>query len=231
MNIAILPARGGSKRIPRKNVKAFCGKPMLAYPIAAAIESGLFEHVLVSTDDDEIAAVAKEQGAIAPFQRPGELSDDHTPLLPVVRHAITWVENNFGKPNAVCCILPTAPMIRAVDIVAGFEKLTNASGVDFVLSATNYKFPIFRALKFQSDGTCSMIWPENDRVRSQDFPEAYHDAGQFYWATRATWLQKGGILSSRNQLVQLPRKLVQDIDTPEDWEEAELLFQLARKRA
>lgn len=230
MNIAIIPARGGSKRIPRKNIKAFAGQPIIAHSITAAIQTGLFEHVIVSTDDDEIAAVAEEYGAKAPFRRPPELADDVTPLVPVVRHAIEWVYSSFGSVNHACCILPTAPLIRSTDLIEGYQCLASDPAVDFVLSATEYRFPIFRALKVGEDGYSGLIWPENDLVRSQDLPQACHDAGQFYWASRETWLTATGILSSRNRLVLLPRKLVQDIDSPEDWEEAELLYELIQKK-
>ncbi|TQE98384.1 MAG: pseudaminic acid cytidylyltransferase, partial [Spiribacter salinus] len=177
MNICIIPARGGSKRIPRKNIRDFCGKPIIAWSIEAAQQSGLFQHIVASTDDDEIAAIAESLGAKAPFRRPPELADDHTPTRPVVNHAIRDVEHRFGRPDYICTIYPTAPFIKADDIKRGLEQLT-ASGADFAFTATSFAYPIQRALKRTASGGVAMFQPEHRKTRSQDLEPAYHDAGQ-----------------------------------------------------
>jgi N-acylneuraminate cytidylyltransferase len=224
MNIAIIPARGGSKRIPRKNVKPFCGKPMIAWPIGAALTTRLFDGIIVSTDDEEIATVAEASGAQAPFRRPAELSNDHTPTLPVIAHAIRWFEEHRGPVRFACCIYATAPFLQARFLCEGLKLLETHADADFAFSVTSYAFTIFRSLRRNADGTVSMFWPENELTRSQDLPEAWHDAGQFYWGRKEAFLNRPGVFSARSYPVILPRRLAQDIDTPEDWEEAERLF-------
>jgi pseudaminic acid cytidylyltransferase len=225
VNIAIVPARGGSKRIPRKNIREFCGKPIIAYPIEAALKSQVIDEVIVSTDDDEIAAVAQKYGADVPFRRPAELSDDLTPTLPVIAHAIRWFQQNRGSVTFACCIYPTAPFLQPKPLREGLELLKAHADADFAFSVTSYAFPILRSLKRNPDGTVSMFWPEHELTRSQDLPEAWHDAGQFYWGRADSFLNRHGTLSSRSYPVMLPRYLVQDIDTSEDWETAERMFQ------
>jgi pseudaminic acid cytidylyltransferase len=224
MNIAIIPARGGSKRIPRKNVKNFCEKPMLVWSIQAGLMAKVFDSLLVSTDDEEISAVAQANGAEAPFRRPSELADDHTPTLPVIAHAIRWVEEMRGPVDFACCIYPTAPFLRPHYLREGLEALKTHPDSDFAVSVTSYEYNIFRSLKRNRDGTLSMFWPENELVRSQDLPAALHDAGQFYWGRRDAFLSRNGVFSARCYPVMVPRHLVQDIDTVEDWESAENLF-------
>jgi pseudaminic acid cytidylyltransferase len=224
VSIAIIPARGGSKRIPRKNVKDFCGKPMIAWPIIAALESRLFEAVLVSTDDDEIATVAEAYGAVAPFRRPAELSDDHTPTLPVIAHAIRWWEEHRSPVDFACCIYATAPFLQANDLQRGHELLRQDNDAEFAFSVTSYAFPIFRSLKLGDDGRVQMFWPENELVRSQDLPEAWHDAGQFYWGKRDAFLASNGLFTAKSLGVRVPRTRVQDIDTLEDWARAQSMF-------
>jgi len=224
MTVAIIPARGGSKRIPRKNVKSFCGKPMISWSIAAARSAGVFDAVLVSTDDDEIASVAEAAGAEAPFRRPPELADDHTPTLPVIAHALRWLENSRGPVTFACCIYATAPLLQPAYLREGLELLKSHPDADFAFSVTSFAFPIFRSLKRNPDGTVAMFWPEHELTRSQDLPEAWHDAGQFYWGRRDAFLTRTGIFSSRSFPVTLPRHLVQDIDTQEDWDRAERMF-------
>lgn len=222
MNIAVIPARSGSKRIPRKNVKPFCGRPMIAWSISAALQSGCFDRVLVSTDDDEMADVAEAYGAEAPFRRPRELSDDHTPTIPVIAHAVRWQQKSEPVESA-CCLYATAPMLHAEDVRAGQAAL-DASGGDYAFSVTSYPFPIQRALRINKDGRITMFQPEHRDTRSQDLEDAYHDAGQFYWGTADAWLAGRPIFGSASVAVQVHRKRVQDIDTAEDWERAELLF-------
>lgn len=224
MNVAIIPARGGSKRIPRKNIKPFAGKPMIAYSIEAAKESNLFHKIIVSTDDLEIADVARQYGAEVPFLRPKELADDHTGTNAVVKHAITWALGERLPLTYACCIYATAPFVQAELLRKGFEMLVD-SGKDFAFSITSFPFSIFRSLRLTTEGGVEPIWPENIPKRSQDLEEAYHDAGQFYWGRAEAFLKNIPLFSNSAVPVILPRYLVQDIDTPEDWERAELMYQ------
>lgn len=227
--VAIIPARGGSKRIPKKNVRAFAGKPMIAYPIRAALDAGVFDRVIVSTDSDEIAEVALAQGAEVPFRRPPELSDDRTATAPVLVHALEWLRANGTPADYACCIYATAPFVRASDVVDGLTILKAANAAT-AFSVTSFAFPIFRALKVTDAGTLAMFWPEHRLTRSQDLPEAYHDAGQFYWMDVARFLVEPNLYSADARPVILPRHLVQDIDTPEDWTMAEHMYQALRLR-
>ena len=228
--IAIIPARGGSKRISRKNIKLFCAKPMIAWSIEAALQSGCFDQVIVSTDDQEIAEVARQYGATVPFMRPAELSDDHTGTVPVIQHAIEWV-NAQGQPvEQACCLYATAPFVSAEDINRGLDIL-NATQSDYAFSVTSYAFPIQRAIRLNDEGRVQMFNPEHFNTRSQDLEEAFHDAGQFYWGTADAWLQGRMIFGTGSVPVPLPRHRVQDIDTPEDWVRAEWLFKAMQAEA
>jgi pseudaminic acid cytidylyltransferase len=224
VNIAIIPARGGSQRIPRKNIRLFCGRTMIARPIEAAKLAGVFDAIVVSTDDDEIADVAEACGATVPFRRPAELSNDHVPTLPVIAHAISWWEEHRAPVTFACCIYATAPFLQPRYLIEGLSVLQAHANADFAFSVTSYAFPIFRALLRTPEGQMKMFWPENESKRSQDLPEAWHDAGQFYWGRKDAFLNRG-VFSSRSYPVILPRHLVQDIDTPEDWERAERMFE------
>lgn len=223
MKLAVIPARGGSKRIPRKNVKEFCGKPMLAWSIEAALTSGCFDEVVVSTDDPQIAEVALAHGASIPFMRPAELSDDHTGTIPVVRHAAQCFLDQGRAPDSVCCLYATAPFVRADDLRRGLDVL-ETTGSDYAFSVTSYAFPIQRALRLTQGGRVEMFNPEHFTTRSQDLEEAFHDAGQFYWGKALAWLEGRTIFTQASSAVMLPRHRVQDIDTLEDWERAEWLF-------
>lgn len=223
MRLCVIPARGGSKRIPRKNIKSFCGKPMIAYSIEAALKSGLFDKIVVSTDDEEIAKIAKSYGAEVPFMRPPELSDDHTATIPVIAHAIKATCKDLAQVEAVCCIYATAPFVSAKFIKEAYEKLV-ATKSSYAFSATSFPFPVQRAIRLTKDDRVEMFSPENFAVRSQDLEEAYHDAGQFYWGTPSAWLEGKIIFAPHSTAVLLPRHLVQDIDTPEDWIRAEFMF-------
>ncbi|MGY4462167.1 pseudaminic acid cytidylyltransferase [Bradyrhizobium sp. LB13.1] len=223
MKIAIIPARGGSKRIPRKNIRPFCGKPIVAYSIDAARLSGLFDHVVVSTEDDEIAAVAKEHGAEIPFMRPKEIADDFTGTNAVVKHAISWfIEQGHGVSHA-CCIYATAPFVQVRHLCEGHESLTQSDAA-FAFSATSYAFPVQRALRITATGRVDAIFPEHRLTRSQDLEPAYHDAGQFYWGAARAFLEDIPVFSQKSIGIILPRYLVQDIDTLEDWEQAEFMY-------
>jgi pseudaminic acid cytidylyltransferase len=223
MRLAVIPARGGSKRILRKNIKIFGGKPMIAWSIEAAMASGLFDHIIVSTDDTEIAEVAKAYGAEVPFMRPAELSDDYTGTSAVIAHAIEWYQTQGLMPKLVCCIYATAPFVSAMDLQRGLTTLTETNS-DFSFSTTSYAFPIQRAIKLTKEGRVEMFQPEYFNMRSQDLEEAYHDAGQFYWGRPEAWLTGKPIFTVDSAPVILPRYRVQDIDTLEDWARAEWMF-------
>ena len=228
MKLAVIPARGGSKRIPRKNIKPFGGKPMIVWSIEAALQSGCFDQVIVSTDDAEIADFACTHGAAVPFMRPAELSDDHTGTIPVIRHAIKWFKQQGAAPEKVCCIYATAPFVRAEDIRKGLEIL-GTTDCEYAFSVTSYAFPIQRALRLTTDGRVEMFHPKHFNTRSQDLEEAYHDAGQFYWGQSSAWLAGKPIFTPAAAPIILPRHRVQDIDTPEDWERAEWMFKAMRE--
>ncbi len=223
MNAAIIPARGGSKRIPSKNIRLFVGKPMIAYSIEAARQSGVFDLVIVSTDSPEIAEVAQKYGAEAPFLRPAEISGDHVATAPVLLHALNWLEGKNYPVERLCCIYATAPFVRAEDIRQGLETLKAKKGAT-AFSVTTFPAPIFRALRLARDGRMELFWPEHENTRSQDLPEAYHDAGQFYWLDAARFKEARRIIGPDAWPVLLPRIRVQDIDTLEDWETAEHMF-------
>lgn len=223
MNIAIIPARSGSKRIPGKNIKEFCGKPMIGWSILEAINSECFDHIIVSTDSHEIAEIANSFGADTPFIRPKNISDDFTPIVTVMKHAISELLNLRYKMTNICCIFATAPFIRSNYIKSGLNQLTN-NGCDYVFPVTTFSYPIQRSLIVNTDNTIRMLSPEFSLTRSQDLDEAWHDAGQFYWGKFESWIEEKEIFKSNTQILRLPRKLVQDIDTYEDWEYAEALF-------
>lgn len=223
MRLAVIPARGGSKRIPRKNIKLFCGQPMISWSIDAALESGCFDQVIVSTDDNEIAEVARHYGACTPFVRPKELSDDYTGTIPVVRHAVEWFKGQGHTISDICCLYATAPFVTPSDIDRGLSVLQD-SGCDYAFSVTSYAFPIQRALRITDNGRVEMFNPEFFATRSQDLEEAWHDAGQFYWGKSQAWIDEKVIFGPHSVPVQLPRHRVQDIDTIEDWRRAEWLF-------
>jgi pseudaminic acid cytidylyltransferase len=223
MRLAVIPARGGSKRIPRKNIKWFCGKPMIAWSIEAARQSGCFDEVIVSTEDQEISEVAKYYGASTPFMRPASLADDFTGTTSVVRHAVDWFRQQEIIPSEVCCIYATAPFLQANDLLRGLELLM-ANECSYTFSVTGYSFPIQRAIRISEQNRVEMFYPEHFNTRSQDLEEAWHDAAQFYWGRAEAWLAERVIFSSDSMPVMLPRHQVQDIDTPEDWLRAEMMF-------
>jgi len=223
VKIAVIPARGGSKRIPRKNIRMFCGKPIIAYSISAAQQTGLFDQVVVSTDDEEIASVAREFGATTPFVRPKELADDFTGTNAVVKHAVAWFNAQSNDVTHACCLYATAPLLQARFITEGYEALSRSDAA-FAFSVTSYAFPIQRALRVTPEGRVDAIYPEHRMTRSQDLEHAYHDAGQFYWGTARAFLEDLPVFAPHSIGVILPRHLVQDIDTLEDWDQAELMY-------
>jgi N-acylneuraminate cytidylyltransferase len=218
--IAIIPARGGSKRIPRKNIRPFLGKPILAYSIEAALNSGLFDEVMVSTDDEEIAEIALKHGARAPFLRSAVNADDYAPTLAVIQEVLNrYLPLKF---SAGCCIYPTAPFVKPAHLEAGYRLLTEQN-YDVVLPIVRFSYPIWRALSRNDQGQAHMIWPEHKNSRSQDLPAAYHDAGQWYWFNPARL--KESLFTSHTGAIVLEEDEVQDIDTPTDWTLAELKYQ------
>ena len=227
-NIAIIPARGGSKRIPKKNIKNFLGKPIIAYSIEMAISCKLFNKVIVSTDDQEIKDVAIKYGAKVPFIRPKEIADDFTGTHEVIGHAVKWLEDNGKKMDYVCCIYPTAPLIEKEDLIKGYEIIKTGKW-NSVIAATNFSYPIFRSFENLTDGGLKMIFPEYYNSRSQDLPEVYHDAGLFYWAKPEIWKKKPERFSEKNSIVKIPNYRVQDIDTIDDWKKAEIAFEIINR--
>jgi len=228
MKLCVIPARGGSKRIPRKNIKEFDGKPMIAYSIEAALQSDCFDKVIVSTDDAEIAEVAKAYGAEIPFMRPEELSNDFAGTLPVIKHAVEWFEGHDIAPEYVCCLYATAPFIQSQFIKDAFLQLKEQQ-TDYCFSVTGYSFPIQRAIKITEKGRVKMFYPQYFNTRSQDLEEAYHDAGQFYWGKAEAFKIEKAIFSNDAVPYILPRYLVQDIDTSEDWTQAEMMHEVLKR--
>lgn len=222
MRIAVIPARGGSKRIPRKNIKPFRGKPVICWSIDAARKSGLFDYIIVSTDDEEIAEIALHAGAEVPFMRPSKLSNDFAGTTEVIAHAANWAIEHLGKPDAVCCIYAAAPFVRADDIRDAWELL-NSRQCAYSFPVTDFGAPIFRSFKLDDRGAVEMFFPEQFSVRSQDLPTAYHDAGQFYWGRTDAWLNGLRLFDKHSHTLRIPRWRVQDIDTLEDWARAEIL--------
>ena len=230
MNICVIPARGGSKRIPRKNIKNFFGQPMIAYSIKAALKSECFDQVIVSTDDAEIAEVAKSFGASVPFVRPDELANDYAGTVPVIKHAIEWFDDRGQPPSEVCCLYATAPFVSAGAIKKAYEQMQHTQ-VDYCFTVTSFAFPIQRAIKITAENRVEMLYPEHLETRSQDLEESYHDAGQFYWGKAEAFKQQKPLFSKSATPYILPRYLVQDIDTLEDWKKAELMYKTIKKEA
>jgi len=226
-SVAIIPARGGSKRIPRKNIKDFYGKPLIAYSIEVALDSKLFDKVIVSTDDEEIASIAKAYGAVVPFLRPKELADDFTGTEDVINHTLDFLKNNNEVYDYVCTIYATAPLLQKKYLIEGFEKLKNSTAINS-FSSTSMPFPIQRTFKLNAEGRCEMFTPEHYMTRSQDLEEAYQDAGQFYW--KKLNKESSEIMFGKDSIpVILPRHLVQDIDTLEDWQRAEIMYEVINR--
>ena len=219
--VAIVPARGGSKRIPRKNIRRFRGRPMLAWSVEAALESGAFDSVMVSTDDAEIAETARACGAEVPFLRSAEAADDHATTSDVLLEVIARYQEEGRVFDLACCLYPTAPFVRAEDLRAGKERLL-AGDFDVIMPVAAFSYPIWRSLKRGDDGRLRLNFPEHLNARSQDLPPAYHDAGQWYWFRTAPFLRDRVLMGENTGSVLLPAARVQDIDTEEDWALAEL---------
>lgn len=226
--IAIIPARGGSKRVPRKNIRPFAGRPMIAYAIEAARQSGLFDRIVVSTDDAEVAALAQREGAAVPFLRPAALADDHTPTVPVIAHAIRACAELGWRADLACCIYPAVPLLQPESLAAALALL-EASDAPYAFPVLAYRAPIQRALKRDAQGRSAPLHPEFALTRTQDLPSAFHDAGQFYWGRSEAWLA-GRTLHADACTLVCDEGSVVDIDTEADWALAEALFLLRRQR-
>ena len=224
MNILIIPARGGSKRIPRKNIKKFKGKPIIERTINAVKNLNFFQKIIVSTDDEEIAEIASSSGAEIPFLRPKDLSDDFANTRDVILHAIKWYEFKSIKLDKVCCLYPTAVLVDPNDLLKAITLLGTKDTQKYVFSAISYPYPIQRAFYLDKKGFSKMVSKENYVKRSQELNDAYHDAGQFYLASSNTWLNNNNILDGARPLI-IPRWRGIDIDTEEDWEMAEFLYE------
>ena len=225
MNIAIIPARGGSKRIRKKNIKNFFGKPMISYSIEVVKKSKLFDRIIISTDDNEIADIAKKCGAEIPFIRPNELSDDHIGTNDVMAHAVKFIISDSPNVTAVCCVYPAAPLLMKEDLIKGFQ-LFNSGKWQFVFSATKYSYSVFRSFTKNEKGSLKMLYPQHWNSRSQDLEEVMHDAGQFYWGSPKAWLNKELCFNDHATVIELPNWRVQDIDTLEDWHQAEKKYKM-----
>ena len=226
--VAIIPARGGSKRIPRKNIKDFLGKPIIAYSIEAALASNLFDEVMVSTDDEEIAEVAKEFGAGVPFMRSPDTSDDYATTYAVLQEVLSNYASTGENFNYACCIYPTAPLVTVSSLQKAYDLLKN-EGYDCVFPVVAFSYPVQRSLSFEGN-RIMMVWPENEKKRSQDLPKFYHDSGQFYFFNTEVVLREKTLWTSRTGAIQLTDLEVQDIDNELDWTLAELKFKLLYKR-
>ncbi len=224
MNIAVIPARGGSKRIPRKNIKMFNGKPMIAYAIEAAKTSGLFEHIVVSTDDEEIAKISQEYGAEVPFMRPNVLADDYSGTAPVIAHAIDFLQSSrVWDIEYVCCIYACVPFIQIEDLEDAFDLLCR-NNASYSFPVSEFPSAVQRAMRRLVDGRMQPMYPECEQMRTQDLEPAYFDAGQFYWGKSKEWLFNKSIHSNGVGL-PIPYSRVIDIDTHDDWKRAEMLMQ------
>ncbi len=231
MQIAIIPARGGSKRIPRKNVIPFAGRSMIGWPIAAALEAGVFDEVIVSTDDAEIADVARAAGASVPFMRPAELSDDMSPARGVINHAILDAEKRHGQTvEMVCTVYATAAFATAADLLQARAALMQDESKHFAFAAAEYAHPVQRAMTRAKDGGVEMLFPEHRSTRTQDLPEAFHDVGMFYWGKRDAFVSEQPMFSPQSLPFLMPRERAVDIDTPDDWSLAEALFEVLRSK-
>lgn len=225
--VAIIPARGGSKRVPRKNVRPFAGRPMIGYAIDVARRSGLFEHVLVSTDDAEVAAVARDLGAEVPFMRPAALADDFTPTVPVIAHAIRAGAELGWRIEQACCIYPAVPLLQPRSL-ADALALLEGSDAPYAFPVLAYRAPIQRALQRDAGGRSAPLHPEYMQTRTQDLPPAFHDAGQFYWGRADAWLAGRPLHADACTLVCDEGSVV-DIDTEADWALAEALYRLRQE--
>ena len=225
MNICIIPARGGSKRIPRKNIKVFFGKPMIAWSIEVAKRSGIFSKIIVSTDDKEIAEIAKKYGAEVPFIRPEEFSNDFATTAQVMSHACRWIKQEKLIAKNIFCIYPTAPFLTTSDIKKADEIMLSGKW-KYVFSVGEYSSSVYRSFKQNKSGGVEMLYPELFNSRSQDLGSIFHDAGMFYAGNIDTWIHEKKVFAEHSYPLIIPKWRVQDIDTNEDWKRAELIAKI-----
>ncbi|TXG37546.1 pseudaminic acid cytidylyltransferase [Seonamhaeicola maritimus] len=223
-NLAIIPARGGSKRIPKKNIKSFLGTPIIAYSIKAAIQSNLFDEVMVSTDDDEIAKIALEHGAKVPFLRSKANANDYAVLADVIEEVVFQYKENNQIFNNVCCILPTAPFVTPSKITEAYNTLAN-NNFDSVFPVLEFSFPIQRSLKIENQ-KAEMVWSEYMNSRSQDLEPRYHDSGQFYWVKVSSFIKEKKLFTANSGALVISELYAQDIDSETDWRLAEIKYKL-----
>jgi N-acylneuraminate cytidylyltransferase len=228
-SVAIITARGGSQRIPRKNIRPFCGAPVISYAIRCAREAGCFDEVMVSTDDREIADVARAHGAAVPFMRSAASSSDTATTASAILEVLEAYGRRDQHPEIACCLYPTTPLLTGTTLAAGRELLENSPELITVMAVTRYSHPIERALRLQ-DGRVAAVSPESLLTRSQDFESAYHDAGQFYWLRVKAFIQAPDLIGPNTGAIVLPAWQAQDIDTEEDWSIAEAKYQFSRRR-
>lgn len=228
-SVAIITARGGSKRIPRKNIKNFMDKPIMAYSIIAAVESGVFDEVMVSTDDKEIAEVSKKYGAVVPFFRSPATSDDFSNTNDVLKEVLTVYRDMGMKFDNACCIYPTAPFVTAAKLKAALKKLEE-SGADTVMPVAEFSFPIWRSVSMDANSKIAFNWPENAFRRSQDLPPAYHDCGQYYFFNVERFLTNGMLVTGNTYGILTPSTEMQDIDNEDDWKLAEIKYTFLREK-
>jgi len=221
--IAIITARGGSKRIPRKNIKSFLGKPIISYSIQSALDSGVFEEVMVSTDDEEIAEVSKQYEAVVPFMRSAKNSDDYAGTAEVLIEVIEEYRKRGKFFETACCIYPTAPFVNGEKLKKAYSLLTEHNA-DSVLPITEFSYPILRSLKITEEGKITMNWPEYYSARSQDLPKSYHDSGQFYFLNVEKLLEHKKLFMPGSMPIVVPETEVQDIDNETDWKIAEMKY-------
>lgn len=223
-NLAIIPARGGSKRIPKKNIKLFCGRPIIEYSINSAIKSGLFDEIVVSTDSEEISKIAIDCGAKVPFKRSAKNSDDYATTADVIQEVLDWYEKEKYDFDSICCIYPTSPLMSNGRIMQAYTKMVDEKR-DSVFPVAKFAYPIQRALRLDNKEKINFVWPENAVSRSQDFEEFYHDAGQFYWINVSSFRREAALISGNSSCVLLDELEVQDIDNISDWKIAELKYE------
>jgi len=227
MKIAVIPARAGSKRILKKNIKFFCGKPMIAWAIEKAKESNFFDEIIVSTDDNEIMNIANQYGAKTPFKRLEKLADDYTVTVPVIENAILECEKIGWDIDYACCIYPCSPFIKVDDFKLSFEKMISGH-FDFIYPVTEYNHPVLRAMKFSKNNKMEFLFPENEMTRTQDLDILYHDTGQFYWGKRNAWVNNKKMHTDGTSF-PIPSWRVVDIDNEDDWKRAEIMFNYINK--
>ena len=227
--LAIITARGGSKRIPRKNIKPFLGQPIIRYSIDAALNAGCFDVIMVSTDDVEIAETGKQSGAVVPFMRSADTSNDFATTAAVIEEVLNSYKQQGKTFDYCCCIYPTAPFVTAKKLKEAYDKLTS-TGADSVFPVTKFGYPILRSLKVTDDGRVEMNWPEHLNSRSQDLPASYHDAGQFYFLNNEPFLNKKKLFTDFSFPIVVPESEVQDIDNEEDWKIAEIKYTFLKQK-